>query len=571
MPCPFESVRSRMSRRMSSAAVPAQGKGLGMTDARPRTDLLFYAAVLLYAMIFLLAPALGPTDDFVFLRTLQSGKPLIYISENFPYYDWKGFGRFSPLTSWEYNIFLLFFASPAASWYFAIHALQFIIFSLIFAKILTLVPVPKFLAYGTTFLLILHPAFSISWFRLQLPERNVAFFFAIFLIFLIKNDERPRLLTSLLCLLAANFAIYYKEVAFAPLAALAISRLVWVGGRRKRGLVILDILVLASAVLYLTIYLIFVFPNSHPAVLNHRENILGEWVRTVLNYGLYSDPLLVFIATPLFLQRLWTRFFNHKEWHPLYDPMLAGGVSYFSCFVVMNLSTPYYLLPAYIFALPASLYFLRTGNLKAGRAWAGLRVLTVAILLLNTLPAGIHYLTYNKYLPYNFDSTLNFLGQDLRSRQRDQKPSIFMEGVDLSGGRGSYFILAEFLHSRGLNADIVDLKCNTPTEKPIQVVSKISFPHTVFSSDFPAKIQKGDYLLITPQRTHGAGDERLRELMKSPEYEAVFSAKGAFDVPNISAKVQWKAFALRFIPTLRQFAKSEATWERTDYYVLLKK
>ena len=174
----------------------------------------FVVFCLFYALLFLINPHLGPNDDFVFLRTLQSGKPLIYASDNFPYYDWKELGRFQPLVSMEYNFIGLFSRSPSPFWYYFIHAIQFLIFIFLFIKLLSFITQKKSILYGATTLLILLPAFTFTWFRLQLPERNILFLFTAFLLCYFLYSQKQKTWYLILAGVIANLAIYYKEINF---------------------------------------------------------------------------------------------------------------------------------------------------------------------------------------------------------------------------------------------------------------------------------------------------------------------------------------------------------------------
>ena len=123
-----------------------------------------------YALILLIGPALGPTDDFIFLKTLQVGKPILYYSANFPYYYYNAIlgGRFVPLAAMEYNLVGLLSKSPSAILYYLIHAIQFVVLMILLIKILKQFTSNKFLIYLTPILISLTPGFTMSWFRLQL-------------------------------------------------------------------------------------------------------------------------------------------------------------------------------------------------------------------------------------------------------------------------------------------------------------------------------------------------------------------------------------------------------------------
>src|SRR3989338_2366574 len=76
-----------------------------------------------FALLMLVKPNLAPTDDFILLRTLQSGRPLLFYlySPDFRYGDVTNIGRFIILGQMEYNFFGFFSKSPSPFWYFLFH------------------------------------------------------------------------------------------------------------------------------------------------------------------------------------------------------------------------------------------------------------------------------------------------------------------------------------------------------------------------------------------------------------------------------------------------------------------
>ena len=76
---------------------------------------VFISLVLLYAVLLLVEPALGPSDEYAFLPTLQSGKYFPMYGEDFPYYNSAELGRFGPFGGQEYNLVAFFTNSPLAA------------------------------------------------------------------------------------------------------------------------------------------------------------------------------------------------------------------------------------------------------------------------------------------------------------------------------------------------------------------------------------------------------------------------------------------------------------------------
>lgn len=250
--------------------------------------------------------------------------------------------------------------------------------------------------------------------------------------------------------------------------------------------------------------------------------------------------------------------------------MTMAALMYVTAFLILNIYGPYYLLPAYIFAIPPLIYFLYKEKQKIilGKP---ILIFASALFILNTLPAGLHYLTYNKYLPVNFNKTLGFLIKDIQEREPNKKVDIFLDGVDLANGRGTFFIFGEFLLYKGLAANRFDLKANTPTTNPAPVLSKISLPFTVFTSDSLSEIKSGDYLVITPQITRkNITKEYLASLERN--YSLIFRTESKFFVPNINLKTGLKYLIYRFLGSSGgEFIKNENIITQPNYYILIKK
>ncbi len=535
---------------------------------------IFFAAIIaVYALLFLVQPHLGPTDDFVFLRTLQVGKPLLYFSSDFPYYDTWALGRFGLLSSLEYNLFWFFSDAPPAFWYFLYHAIQFAIFIYLFLKLLRAISQNKLLNYLIVFLLILLPGFVLAWFRLQLPERNVIFFFTAFLLsYLLYHNERKTTYLALSILLA-NVAIYYKEISFAAVAAFSCIELFTLWKVHDIKTKLLNVALLASSFIYLGLYYIFVFSRSSLLYLPQgASNSLLSFVKNIANYAFSSDPFLILIVFPLALWRLYKILIKKSPLTPFYDALLAGAVGYAVIPMLLNLYGPYYLIPAYIFAIPAILHFAKGYSPRSLPPFfkvAG--ALTAFLLVFNTIPSGIHQLTYNKYLPYNFNTTLDFLVQDLRARESKNqkgKPSIFLAGVDRGAGRGTYFILADYLHHRGIEDNEYDMKSAMAAAEPFSPVTKIQPPFTVFKAGPAEEPRQGDYLIVTPQATRDISEEYLLSLRK--KYTLVFQTSSPFALPDLNLKTIVKQYLLKKSANGNTIIKDENLLQLPDYYLFIK-
>lgn len=529
--------------------------------------IVFWVLVSAYAAIFLIQPALGPTDDFVFLDTLQSGKPLVYYSVNFPYYDVIGMGRFTPIGALEYNLFLLFTKNPAPWMYFALHCVQFILFAWLAVTILKKVVPRKLMVYATAFLIFLLPGFSIVWFRLQLGERNVMFLLALTLIFYLKFQEREKWLYLAGAVAATNLAMYYKEMAFMAIGAFGFIHGFLTFKNASKKALLLDGILVASAVGYLALYKILIIPHVAPSALYLPNGFsIIAFLKNVANYALFSDSVPILVMLPLTVARIFHIIKKRGSDSPIWDTALMAGTAYTLGYVLLRLYGPYYLSPVYILGAPAVLYFMTRGYSNA--FWKLLSGTTLVLIFLNAIPAGLYYLTYNKYLPINFNETLDYLKKEIEINK--EKPGIFFYGTGLGPGRGTYGVFAEFMRHKGVSDDAYDLKSNADIEKPAKAVSKKYYPFTVFESNTISEVSAGDYLIVAPQSTRLVTGETRKEL-ESEGYELQFKTESRFAFPNVNLKTLVKFLIVRALPGTQEFVSNTNVFQSPDYYVYAKK
>ncbi|MEK7144219.1 MAG: hypothetical protein AAB820_02720 [Patescibacteria group bacterium] len=526
-----------------------------------------------YALIIIISPALGPTDDFIFLRTLQSGEPILYYSADFPYYDTAGLGRFTPLAAMEYNFFGLFSSSPSPFWYYFFHAVQFALLIFLLIKILKHFTESRLLIYALTILISFLPAFTIPFFRLQMNERDVIFFLAAFLLCCLYYLKTQKTTYLALGVLFANLAIYYKETAFIAIGAFAFSYLLLSWRKSNLKTKFFNGLLLLSSFAYIAIYYFYIYLNlGETTYISAIYNKYLVLFKNIFNYTFFSDPIIILLLLPLTAWRAYKVFIKREETKPFYDSLLAAGSAYALAFFILNIYGPYYMLPAYIFAVPALIYFFGQPETKTF-FWKGAIFLTALVLVFNTLPTGLHYLTYYKYLPINFNKTLDFLIQNISSEHPSERANIFMDGVDRATGRGAYFVLAEFLRFKGLSEKRFDLKSNVETENISPLESKIQFPFTVFQRDEIDTIKSGDYLIVSPQSTKINPSKNYLESLKK-NYELVFQTRSPLAFPNINLKILVKYLLLKRMSQAQKSGGAlinENLMNWPNYYVFVKK
>ena len=550
--------------------------------------LFFISLIVIYALIIVAGAELGPADEFAFLSTLQSGMPFPYYDRDFPYFDTYAMGRFIPLGGQEYNLVGLISNDPF--WYFAVNAFEFVLFAILLLKILQQFSDNKLLIYSSVLLVFFVPGFTINFFKLLNVEKNVIFYLAIFLASYLSFIKEQRILTFIFALVSANIAIYYKETVFVAITAFAVSHLLFSWRKINVAGKILDSLLILSSFVYVIIYLLIVFPHRGEIIYNQSiYDPLLVLTKNLLNYSFFSDPIPILLI-PLALVRLYQILLRRRDPVPFLDSMIIAGVTYVAAYLVLNIYSPYYLLPVYVFALPSLVYFYERGELK-GTFWKASSIIVGIVLLTNTLPSGIYYLTYHKYISKNFNNVINYLAADINNKYNGQRINIFIDGVDRGTGQGVYIIFGEYLKYKGLSIRKFDLKTDmeamdkrpfairpSPFDKEsdldaIGVPSEYPrLPFTVFQKGKLQKINSGDYLVVSPHSTKNVNQEYLASLKK--DYQLLYRTESPLAFPNINLKT-----GIKYLMSKKLTAKqksggvivNENLMNWPDYYVFVRK
>ena len=571
-----------------------------------RVGFIFIIFIATYIFALLINANLAPNDDFMMLRTLQSDKPFLYYSADFPYYNLAKYGRFTPLAALEYNIFLPFSKSPSPFLYYLYHATQFLILIFILLKIFELSIPKKSTRYLLIMLLSLIPGFTFVWFRTQLPERNFIFFLAAFLLFFINYAQKKQWGYFTLTLISANLTIYYKEIAFIIVGAFAFFYLLSSWKQSDKKTKILCALIILSALIYVIIYGLYILPKG--GAFTHGKNASIPFyvtlLKNLLNYGFMTDPLIIFIFLPLCIWRLKQIFIKHKITEPLYDSMLFSAFLFVIAYFILNIQGAHYFMPIYVFVIPSVFYFLSQKSCKKSSGaiesnwtlkilhlqnfqppWKCLIIITAFLFLFNSLPLGIHNLTYNKYMALNFNKTLNFLTNDIKINHSGERANVFLDGLNKGSGNWNYFIVSEFLLHRelttkqfDLRAQIEDVKVSKSQPLPI-AIPKIALPYSIFQNEKPSQIKTGDYLIVSSLSTDFSkknnGDKNYLKSLEN-EYNLAFKTTSKLAFPMLTLKEAARYLLYKYNnlqPGKKLFTMDirKPNFESPDFYVFIKK
>jgi hypothetical protein len=559
--------------------------------------IFFYIFVLCYALLLLVDPQLGPSDEYAFLPTLQAGNPFPMYGEDFPYYNSVELGRFSPLAGQEYNLVALFSNKPIA--YFIFNAVALVLLIILLLNILKEFSSNKVAHCFAILVFLFMPAVTNTFFKLLYVEKSVILFLGIFLFSFIKFHKQQKIVYFVIALISANIAIYYKEIVFLAVFAFAAVHLFISWQQNNKRYKALDLLLIFSSIIYISIYFAAILPNiSHPYLPSPLQNKFLSFVKNTFNYGFFSDPVIILIFVPIIFWRAANIILQRQKPHPsqrtspIIDAMLAAGIAYAAAFFLLNMYGPYYMLPVYLFALPVIFYFFEQGIFRTV-FWKSMLAVTILVLAVNTIPIGLHYLTYNKYVPVNFNKTVDFLIADINTKYKGERINIFFDGVDRGNGRGVYFITGEFLKFKGLSIRKFDFKSDVEAIEQVSFVGKRSpfdkdddieavdpnhtykypdFPFTVFQPGSLPEIQSGDYLIVSPHSTKNLTASYIESL--KDKYTLVFMTNSTFAFPSINLKTVVK-YLLPKITSSKQkvsgLIMNENLMNWPDYYVFVRK
>ena len=539
------------------------------------TQFLFYVFLGIYVVLLLLNPQLAPIEEARFLDTLQIGK---YYPFEIHLYE----ARFHPLQSQEYNLVTLLWP-PTPFSYYLFNALQLVVFFSIFAAVLNFVTKSKIFIYVSLLLLLFSPGLITVWFRLVFPERGIIFFTTLCLYFYLdyleKSQEysKVKLITVLSAIVIfANLAIYHKETVFLGIGSLGFFHLVLSWKQSNLKIKILDSLLLLSSLVFALVYYFAIYLNSGST--NYAEALAPssafENIKIILDY-VFSDPVLILCLLPLTGWRLYQICIKKQTAYPIYDALLMAAFIYIIAFFKLQLQTQYYLLPAYVFAIPAMLFFVVQFQPKilAKKWWIAAFAAAICIQISSALPMGLETLSDFKYIPINANQTFDFLVNDIKARYPNQRADIFLDGIYRGRKNYIYHDFGEFLKYKGLMTKNFDLKSDLPSDNKFPWSDNPNSPYSVLRSKEPATISKGDYLVISPYSYKDPTDSYINNLQT--QYELLFRTRSQWAIPNIGLQRIIKYGLIQILPEDKvktMFHQGLKLFKPTvDYYVFIRK
>jgi hypothetical protein len=295
----------------------------------------------------------------------------IYYREDFAYYDddmltdfslrgipfagpiWLGVGRFFPLAGRGFNV-LSHFTRSATGYHSAVVVELILFIVVVFAALKEFRVLHRVLILTAV---MLAPSFVIPFSGFVYPERSVLWWFAILVLCLCGQAETRGPAYVVGCLVATQFALYYKEPVVVFIIAYAGSRLLlsvylgWHGRRRPWREIIaeerLPIGMLGLAGVYTLLFVAAMFSSGGRfAYVTSRQQGL---ISTLVSYLQLDWLLAVFLV--VVSVKVGGFLLSESGLDPIWDPLAIGAVAYYVCIICLRMYSAYYVAPADFIAL----------------------------------------------------------------------------------------------------------------------------------------------------------------------------------------------------------------------------
>lgn len=484
-------------------------------------DYCFLFIFFLLAFFVFYGSAFGIIDDHTLVQTL-------FVEKNIPFFIQPQIGRFYPLDGQELNILSHLF-SPSPQIFYTFNAICFVIVVFLLSQSFYILFKSRFekakiFAYLATLVIVTTPAFMTSWLRLFVPERMefvfLSIFFYSYVLLYTQSTKRVRF-ASIVCFLSSLIALFYKETAFVLLGVFAFCHIVFAYWNKEK-IFKMDYLLLLNCLIWIICYIFFVLLQKDGGGIygDSPYNRLLLFARNFAHY-FFNDPFLIFSLVPVLLLRLWSVVFKKQKIYPLYDSMLISSSIFLCAYFYLGLSDVHYSLPAYIMAIPPLFIccriYCRNGLMKLSCVFLG------AMLVLNYIPMSLQYAIRYKFVPQNFQKTLEFLKEYAKGKKID----IYLDGVNRASNVEVYVSFQKWMEFYGIKN--FDFFSDIPIDHALLGKENPNSPYSVFRSNSVVQKKKGDIVILLPYTNLFVDNEKIAKMCK--EYKLLYIADSGLNVP----------------------------------------
>lgn len=538
---------------------------------------LRYVSFALFVVVYSVFLMWNPHFGFKNYDVLKEA--ILASEDKFPTAIYPEIGRFYPLFAKEFNLIMLL--SSSMVWLYVFNAIQYLLFIFLLYNLIAKVSSGKKWIFTSIIILSVMPGFTNSWFSFAATERNVIFYLAVFLLCYKIFLEKQKFLFLFLGSIAANIALYYKELGFIVLFIFALIHLIFSWKKSNLRMKLFDYLLIISSLIFAIVYYFLVFIKRGQYLYGETLNSFFIALFKNLFSYLLNDPIIVLMLLPLALWRFTRITVFREKPEPFYDAMLFAGSCYPLIFLKLNMYAPNYLLPAYVFALPCIVKFQNSDKANESKLWKTLVVASCFLIFTNAIPLGLHIVSSQKYSPVNEILAMDNLAENIRQRDKNGRYNIFLDGVypDITAhsntftyDRDAYFNIGESLKRRGVALSQFDLKSTLPPKNHLLLNKYGSSNFSVFNSAEMSSVNKGDYLIIVPNTTKNISPIYIKELEK--EYEIVYrTPSGRLFIPNFTFKTFIKFLVIHsgYEKQSKKIMADQNLLRWPDYYIFVKK
>lgn len=324
-------------------------KSAELNKINPKLFLLlgfFIVFLISYIYLILYNEDFAYYDESQYLLTTLRGR-------NFPAPIWISQGRFWPLGHQEFNLIRLLTQAPVGYHIFPILQLLIVVATLF----IFLIDFPVGFRISLITIITITPSFVISFFGLVYPERNIIFCLIILLACFQYFIKTRCIIYFCATLIAAQFALYYKEPIFLLIGGFAGTRLLlqvfWERSLlQRRGYYqffkthCLEVGLLILTGIYLLLYLSIFLPYMN---FEYARSISTDMFSILVSYLKLNLLLDIFIVT--LISRLIYLIYSRQLPNSFWDSLAVGTFLYFLSYIKLQIFNSYYMAPVDFIAI----------------------------------------------------------------------------------------------------------------------------------------------------------------------------------------------------------------------------
>jgi hypothetical protein len=414
---------------------------------------------------------------------------------------WPWAGRFVPLADQEYAVLGLISVSAAL-----FHAWSMLQLGVLMVCVYRLMDsTPAWLRFLAMMFLLSQTSLVYSFFGIVFTERDLVFWLAIWLACMQSYARTGRRAEFAGAMVAVQFALYYKETAFAFIAGVAGTRLLLSGWRNADLLKLrqfarfvrehaMELGSLTLCAVFLLTYCIAIVPHVSESYAATGERP-GSSIAALQTY--VGSNLLVTALALAFAWRIVT-LAREKQWPDiLWEPLAAGGLVFALAYAVLGITREYYLAPVDVVAV---LYLARLGYDTLRRPLAIVAALLFLALALQRSIADAAFFVLSRKEHVQGRVSLELA---LREHARAQNRSTVTLFLPQTGGFNA-LEFAAFLRLKGWRPEHEPAR-ESPAPAFImksahRYPDDICYPSQVYRCSFAPSPQTGDLVVLFPGR-----------------------------------------------------------------------